>query len=39
MQDKARNNLYIEMMNQIDKGFDLMTEYDSITHTYGNVKL
>lgn len=27
------------MLNRIDQGFELMAEYDSITHTYGDVKL
>lgn len=39
MGSRTRNSIYQEMLNRIDQGFELMAEYDSITHTYGDVKL
>lgn len=39
MESNIGNRLYNKMMKLIDQGYDLMAEYDSLTHRYGDVIL
>ena len=37
MEDK-KFELFYDVMKEMDKAYDLMVEYDSLPHNYGNYK-